>query len=132
MQFDKDMIGNYSELFLYIRELLLSYEGMSEIKKANITSYFCEGSGVCYLRTNEIGLTIALFKGVHLNDTYNLLTGEGKTIRHMYMHKKEDIKRNVLNDYFQEAIVYNIEKKEKELMMKLLKKQKISWNSNIN
>ena len=124
MQFDKDMDGNYSDLFLYVRELLLSYEEMSEVKKANITSYFCEGSGICYLRTNEIGLTIALFKGVGLNDKYNLLTGEGKTIRHMYMKTKQDIKKTILKEYFQDAIVYNIEKKEKELMVKAYKKNK--------
>jgi len=124
MQFDKDMDGKYSELFLYIREILLSYEDMKEVKKANITSYFCEGSGICYLRTYETGLTIALFKGVHLEDRHNLLSGDGKTIRHMYMNKKQAIKKVVLQEYFQDAIVYNIEKKEKELIAKAYKKNK--------
>jgi len=126
MQFDKDMVGDYSKLFLYIREILLSYVGLKEVKKANITSYFCEGSGICYLRTYETGLTIALFKGAALEDRQNLLSGEGKTIRHMYMRNKKDIKKNVLQEYFQDAIVYNIEKKEKELMLKLLKKKNIT------
>jgi len=99
---------------------------MKEVKKANITSYFCEGSGICYLRTYETGLTIALFKGAALEDRQNLLSGEGKTIRHMYMRNKKDIKKNVLQEYFQDAIVYNIEKKEKELMLKLLKKKNIT------
>ncbi len=126
MQFDKDMMGKYSELFLYVREILLSYEGMYEEKKANITSYFCEGSGICYLRTYDTGLTIALFKGAKLQDSHHLLLGEGKTIRHMYMIKRSDIKKNILKEYFQDAIVYNIEKKEKYLMLKSIKKRKIS------
>ena len=123
MQFDKDMSGKYSTLFLYIREILLSYEGMSEVKKANITSFFCEGSGICYLRTNETGLTIAMFKGARLEDRYNLFHGNGKIIRHMYMKKKTDIKKSVLKEYIQDAIVYNIEKKERELMTKAYKKE---------
>ena len=126
MQFDTDMAGRYSELFLYVRELLLSFEGMKEVKKTHITSYFCEGSGICYLRTYETGLTIALFKGVSLEDRHNLLTGEGKTIRHMYMRNKKDIKKDILQEYFQDAIVCNIEKKEKDLMLKALKKKNIT------
>ena len=124
MQFDIDMAEKYSELLLYVREILLSYEGMSEVKKANITSYFCEGSGICYLKTHGTGLTIAFFKGVRMQDSHHLLSGEGKTIRHMNMTKKSDIKKSILKEYFEDAIVCNIEKKEKELLVKAFKKHK--------
>lgn len=125
MQIDIDLAGEYSEVFLYVREVLLSYSQMKEVPKAKLTSFFCEGSGICYLRTKkEKGLIIALFKGVLLKDEYNLLSGQGKTIRHMYMKNKQDIKKSILKEYFQDAIVCNIEKKEKELMVKAYKKNK--------
>lgn len=125
MQIDVDLAGEYSELFLYVRELLMSYDEMQEVPKANITSFFCEGSGICYLRTIPLkGLIIGMFKGASLEDRYTLFSGDGKTIRHLYMKKKSDINKSVLKEYFQNAIIYNIEKKEKEQMVKLYKKNK--------
>jgi len=123
MRYDIDVNGPYKELFLYVRSLLLKYEDVIERRTSNLTSFHCEKSGICYLKTSEKGLTIAMFKGAFLEDRCNLFTGVGKTIRHMYMSKKSDIKQCVLEEYFQNGIVYNIEKEEKKLMAKAYKKK---------
>jgi len=127
MQYDIDINGPYKELFLYVRELLLSFEDMREKRTSYITSFYCEGSGICYIKTHDTGLTIAMFKGAYLKDEHTLFSGLGKTIRHMYMTNKKDIKKDILLEYFQNAIVYNIEKEEKKLMAKLYKKNKVSY-----
>ena len=122
MRYDIDINGPDAELFLYVRDLLLGFESVKEKRTHNITSFYCEGSGICYLKTSEKGLIIAMFKGAFLEDRYNLFSGSGKMIRHMYMKKKDDIKESVLKEYFQDAIVYNIEKEEKKLMAKAYKR----------
>ena len=121
------MQGAYKELFLYVRDLLLSFEDVKERRTSHLTSFHCEGSGVCYIKTSDTGLTIAMFKGVFLEDKYNLFSGSGKIIRHMYMSNKKDIKKSILLEYFQDAIVYNIEKEERKLMAKIYKKNKLSY-----
>jgi len=127
MHYDIDTNGPYKELFLYVRKLLLGFGNVKEKRTSNLTSFHCEGSGICYLKTSEKGLVIAMFKGAFLNDNYQLFSGSGKTIRHMYMTKKSDIKKSVLLEYFENAVVYNIEKEEKKQMAKLYKKNRVSY-----
>jgi len=127
MHYDIDINGPYKELFLYVRDLLLSFEDVRERRTAHLTSFQCEGSGICYIKTGDHGLTIAMFKGAFLEDSHGLFSGSGKTIRHMYMKDKKDIKKSILLEYFQNGIVYNIEKEEKKLMAKLYKKNKVSY-----
>ena len=127
MQYDIDINGPYKELFLYVRELLLSFEDVKERRTTHLTSFYCEGSGICYIKTGDDGLTIAMFKGAFLHDPYKLFSGSGKTIRHMYMKDEKDISKAILLEYFQNGIVYNIEKEEKKIMVKLYKKNKVSY-----
>jgi len=39
MQFDKDINGKYAEIFLKLREILLSFQDIKETKNAKQTSY---------------------------------------------------------------------------------------------
>jgi len=127
MQYNIDVNGPHKELFLYVRKLLLGFGNVIEKRTSNITSFHCEGSGICYIKTSEKGLVIAMFKGAFLDDIHQLFSGSGKTIRHMYMKKKSDIKKTILLEYFENAVVYNIEKEEKKQMAKLYKKNKVSY-----
>jgi len=43
MQFDKDMQGKFSDIFLELQRIILSFEDIKELKNAKQTSYHCSG-----------------------------------------------------------------------------------------
>ncbi len=81
MQFEKDMQSDHKDLFLKARELLLSFEGVEEIKKQRITTYGTKQGGICHMRTMPYGIDFGFLKGARMDDENGLLTGKGKTLR---------------------------------------------------
>jgi len=100
MQIYKDIAGINSELFLKTREYIIKLIGEDSFEKysKNITSYYSkEEGGLCYLRTKDDYLHIGWFRGVYINDKYDCLFGNDKTIRGQKVYKldketKESIK----------------------------------------
>ena len=81
MQYDLDMASPHRATFLCAQTLLLSYFGVSEVRKPRITTYACNGSGLCHMRTMPHGIDLGFLKGALLQDAPRRLTGNGKKMR---------------------------------------------------
>ena len=81
MQFDKDLQSKHKDLFLQVRDLLLSKDGVIETKKESTTTYTYNKSDICHIRTMPYGVDIGFLKGIQLTDHFDLLIGRGKTIK---------------------------------------------------
>ncbi|WP_420414146.1 hypothetical protein [Roseibium sp.] len=80
-QFERDMASDQRDLFLQVRDLLLTRYGFQETQKPRITTYANAKSGICHLRTMPHGIDIGFLKGAKMTDSRGLLTGKGKSIR---------------------------------------------------
>ena len=111
MQFDIDCNSSFATVFLGIRELLFKHN-LKEKKRENITSYFSEEGGICYLKTTKEGLIVGIFKGSQLDGKYPFINKGQKVIRHLYLNTltKKDLSmvENIVND----SIILNIESSE--------------------
>ncbi len=121
MQFDKDLNSKNAELFLQIRDFLMESIGKDRFEKQseNITSYFCKEGGICYIRTKDNYLHIGWFRGIHIEDKYNLLFGNGKTIRGHTIREFDELQKEAVKYYIDETITFLIEHNE---LAKLRKK----------
>ncbi len=63
MQFDKDMTSDYVEILLKLREILLSFDEISEIKNAKQTSYRDTYAVVAMMRDRGDRSVVSLGKG---------------------------------------------------------------------
>ncbi len=104
MQFDKDLRSEYKDLFLKIRDFLLSHQGIQEFKKERITTYFYNNRGVCHVRTMPYGVDIGFLKGTKLNDKLDLLRGNGKAVRVLCVKGYNEI---IINHFVKQAIAIN-------------------------
>ena len=66
MQFYKDIQGKYSDIFLKLQTILLSFEEITEVKNAKQTSYSDEYSIVAMMRNRGDKFVVSLGKGVAL------------------------------------------------------------------
>ncbi len=120
MQFDKDMTSPLSSLFLDVRELILKEigEDVSEKYSENITSFLSKEGGFCYLKTYSSYVHIGWFRGANLEDKYNLLYGNGKTIRAHKLTKLDKKNIEAIKYYISETRVFLIEHNELKKMKK--------------
>lgn len=105
MQFDLDSKSEYKEQFHQARKLLLSFEGIVEIKKMRITTYSNENGGVCHMRTMPYGIDFGFLKWAKMEDKYWVLTGKGKAIR--VLSQKDILDEEIIRYYIQQAIDIN-------------------------
>lgn len=114
MQFDVDMNSDLSELFLEIRELIMNtIDGdVKEKFSENITSYFSNEGGYCYLRTKDDYVHIGWFRGVYIDDKYGCLYGNGKTIRGQKIKELGDKEIEAIKYYIQETLFFLLEHNE--------------------
>lgn len=108
MQYDIDIQSVYKNLFLDIKNLLLSIPNIIETKKEKITTYSDENGGICHLRTTSKGVDIGFLKGVYFEDKLSLLHGKGKLVRVVSLKGYHEI---VLLYYIRQAIEINTKKK---------------------
>lgn len=110
MQFDKDIQGTYSGIFRKIRSIILSYEGVKEIKNAKQTTYQdCYGRTVCMMRGRDKSFVLAFAQGSRLKTKYPFLEGCGKVVRHIHFQKIDDVDETQLREMFEDALILNIE-----------------------
>jgi len=109
MQFDKDLKSEFKELFLQAREMLLSYEGITETKKERITTYSNGKGGICHMRTMPYGVDFGFLKGAKMEDKFGVLTGKGKAIR--VLPQKGELNEEIINYFIKQAIDINANKK---------------------
>ena len=108
MQYNIDVQSIYKNLFLDVRNLLLSNPSITETKKERITTYSDKNGGICHLRTTSKGVDIGFLKGILLEDKLSLLHGKGKLVRVASLKGYHEI---VLLYYIQQAIEINNKKK---------------------
>jgi len=108
MQYDIDVQSVYKNLFLDVRNLLLSDPNITETKKERITSYADKNGGLCHVRTTSKGVDIGFLKGIFLEDKLSLLHGKGKLVRVVSLKGYHEI---VLLYYIHQAIEINHKKK---------------------
>jgi len=119
MQFDKDINGKFSEIFLKLREILLSFPEIQEIKNAKQRSYRDEYAIVAMIRDRGDIFVVSLGKGYMLQEKYPFLEGDGKIVRHLYFSDISNIDEDLLREIIEETLVLNMEAYE----MKRLRKQ---------
>lgn len=62
---------------------------------------------VCYLQKAREHVTIGFQQGAHLNDTNQLLAGEGKDMRHVNFRLSVTIDRPAISDLISKAVEYD-------------------------
>jgi hypothetical protein len=103
MQFDIDMASTNKDLFMRVREVLLSYEGMIETRKPRITTYSFGKGGICHMRTMPHGVDIGFLKGARMADQHSRLHGNGKAMRILPLAKVE---ADIIDYYVCQAFEY--------------------------
>jgi hypothetical protein len=104
MQYDLDLKSENKALFLSARKLLMSFEGIAELKKERITTYSNDKSGICHMRTMPHGIDIGFLKGVQMEDKYKRLTGTGKVMRILPLSSFD---KTIVTYYVKQAIQIN-------------------------
>ncbi|MCK5853639.1 MAG: hypothetical protein KAG56_00370 [Sulfurovaceae bacterium] len=120
MQFDKDINGKCADIFLKLREILLSYEEMTELKNAKQTSYRDSYGVVAMMRDRDDKFVVSLGKGVALQKKYPFLEGEGKIVRHLYFQSLEDVDEGIFREIIEESLILNMEAFELKMLRKSL------------
>lgn len=107
MQYEIDLASEHKNLFLEIRQVLLSFPDIVETKKPRITTYSNQHGGICHLRTMAHGCDIGFLKGARMADKFELLSGSGKAIR---VYSMAELKKGPLHYYMQQALELNSKK----------------------
>ncbi|NQZ84413.1 MAG: DUF1801 domain-containing protein [Nanoarchaeales archaeon] len=103
-QFEKDLESSSKNLFLDIREVLLSYPQMLELQKSIITTFADDNGPICNMRTMKQTVEITFLKGIKMKDRFKLLTGTGREMRSLIMHKADT---EILKYYIDQAVAIN-------------------------
>ncbi len=109
MQFDIDMIGEFSEIFIKVRDIVLSYKEIKEIKNAKQTSYRDALGVVVMMRGKVDTFVLAFGKGAVLQKRYPFLQGDGSIVRHWNLYKIFDLNEGLLREIIEESMILNIE-----------------------
>jgi len=120
MQFDIDSSGEFADIFLMIRGILLTFPEIREQKNAKQTAYYDAYSAVCFLRSDKEKLTLALAKGAALLPKFPFLKGEGKIVRHLYFKKSNKVDREQIVSIIRETLMLNLEASELKKLRKSL------------
>jgi len=119
MQFDHDLQSPYGDLFLYLRDIFLSFEAITEVKNAKQTSYKDDhGMAIVLMRVRDDGVRLVFARGVQMMHAYPFLQGEGKIVRHMMVHAKEKVDAKQLREMIEESLVLAMEHRERREMRK--------------
>lgn len=115
MKYDEDMRSEYKELFLYVRDLILSHDDQIIEKKNKCqTSYNLHCRCLITLKTTEYGVYLTVAQGAKLEkrfpDEFKLFEGTGKIVRSIKYYSKDDIDVDEFHKIIEETIVINFEK----------------------
>jgi hypothetical protein len=79
------------ELALAVRNLIKrTLPGVSECVKWDLPFYTYHGN-LCYLNMRKGHLELGFYRGIHLSNSSGLLQGNGKLIRHIILHPRNDL-----------------------------------------
>ena len=110
MQFDEDLNSKHADMFLKLREIVLSFDDIYEKKNAKQTSYYDAYSSICFIRLKKNTLVFALANGARLSEKFSQIVGEQKIVRHIYFKNKDEIDEALVKAIIEESLILNIEK----------------------
>ena len=117
MQFDHDIQSPFADLFLYLRDIFLSFEAIHEIRNAKQTSYKdTHGRAIVLMRVRADGVRVILAQGAKLQSRYPFLLGEGKIVRHMIFRDIKEVDEGLIRDMIEESLVLSMEHHEMRLL----------------
>ncbi|RLA74878.1 MAG: hypothetical protein DRG11_03100 [Epsilonproteobacteria bacterium] len=124
MQFYKDKTGEYLDIFFKLRQIVLSFDNITEKKNPKQTAYYDKYGAVCFIRPNKTTnqtYCMSLAKGHKLMDKFPNLQGCGKITRHINFKSIDDIDINYIKDIIQESLILNMEQYELKKLAKNIK-----------
>ncbi len=116
--FETDSTGEHAELFLQVRDFIKVCIGNDAKEKysENITTLYSKEGGFCYIRVRDDYVHLGWFRGRHIEDRYDLLFGNGKSIRGQKVYKLDKPTRDAIRYYVNETLMFLFEHNE---LMKL-------------
>jgi hypothetical protein len=108
-QYVMNLPNEIQEITNSLREIILhSSPELQEEYKWSMPNYSYNGL-VCYLQASKKHVNLGFQKGNELEekDKHNLLQGTGKNMRHIRIHKKEDIRPDIFTSLIQSAMELN-------------------------
>ena len=124
MQYEIDLKSEFADIFKAIRDILLSYPRIKEIKNAKQTSYRDAYGVIVMMRTKGDVFVVAFGKGSKLQEQYPVLQGEGKIVRHLYLKILAEVDETLLHQMIEESFILGMEAYELKEMKKMLGKMK--------
>ena len=119
-QYELEIKGEYADIFKAIREILLSYPQMKELKNAKQTSYSDEYGVVIMMRNRGDVFVVAFGKGSKLQEQYPMLQGTGKIVRHLYFKNVDEVDEKLLREMIEESFILGMEAFEMKEMKKFI------------
>ena len=107
-KFEEDFESGNKDLFMEIREVIISYPQMSELQKSIVTSFANDNGPICNMRSQKNSVEITLLKGIRMKDKYKLLTGTGKEMRSILV---SEFDKELIKYYIDQAITINSKKR---------------------
>jgi uncharacterized protein YdeI (YjbR/CyaY-like superfamily) len=109
MQFDVDINSKLSDIFLALREIILSFCEIKEKKNAKQTSYSDRYGVVVMLRGRDDEFIASFGQGAKLQEKYPCLRGNGKIVRQLSFKSLDDINKKLLKEIIRESMILNME-----------------------
>jgi hypothetical protein len=99
-----------AEIVAKVREIILEAapEADESIKWAQPV-YEINGP-FAYIKAFKNSVNFGFWRGVDIQDSYDLLVGSGEKMRHIQLVNLDDIKEGAFKDYVQQAIKLNLTK----------------------
>ena len=123
MQYEKDMNGEFADMFKKLESIILSFPNIKVIKNAKQTSYSDEYKTIVMLRARTYchnAFISSWGQGRKLEKLYPKLIGEGKIVRQLEFTNISQINENEIKEMIKESMILNMEDYE----LKQLKTQK--------
>jgi len=126
MKYEKDMNGQFKEIFTKLEDIILSFPNIKRKKNVHQTSYYDEYKTVVMLRSGcgDKYFTSSWGNGIKLQEKYGIFTGDGKIVRHINFANINEIDENEIRNIIKESMVLNMEYYELQELIKLNKKDK--------
>jgi len=109
MHYNTDINSEFAEIFKKIRAILLSYPQIKEIKNAKQTSYHDEYGVIIMMRSKGDVFVVAFGKGAKLQESFSLLKGHGKIVRHLYFKSVDEVDEGLLRQMIEESFMLGLE-----------------------
>jgi hypothetical protein len=108
-QYNLELRGEFADIFKAIREILLSYSQIKELKNEKQTSYSDEYGVIVMMRSRGNVFVVAFGKGYKLQAQYPMLQGSGKIVRHLYFKSLDEVDEALLREMIEESFILGME-----------------------